>query len=252
MSKPNKCPPHLRLVVSRLQDYIGHHPKGIALEDLPKLAIFAKQNKKDRAAALAFLEETEVVYCERDGSTCDWIYHHSKHWVPKIKTQSQMGEQLMKLKPNPASKIGEELLKIEPAEPLPPENLICYTCGRTKPWQQFPRISPAHTPETCSDCLDKLKAETTANQTEKDDEMSLTLDGLTPEKMRELARNLEKQAAAAEKRTSNKDEFNKQVRPLIDAVVQANGTAQRKFDEFVDAMAAVGTAVQALNNFKAE
>ncbi|MFI7813050.1 hypothetical protein [Citrobacter werkmanii] len=239
MSKPNKCPPHLRLVTDRLADYISHHPKGITLDSLTKLAVYAKQNKKDRVASLAYLEETGVIHCQRDGGTCDWVYTHSKHYVPGARVQSQLAEQLQKVHENTQA-------RLPPWKPEPEElKRLCMKCGVNRPLSHFGSESS----ETCTACLRLLSL----NQPQTEDEpMAMNLDNMTPEAMLDLAKKLEQHAQSAKEQRSSKDEFNKQLAPLKAEVVKAHGAASRKFDEFVDAMAVLGDAVNRLANFKAD
>ena len=69
---------------------------------------------------------------------------------------------------------------------------------------------------------------------------------VTPEELRQQAQELMRAAEEAERKLSDRAEIKKQLEPLKLEVLQAYGMASRKFDEFVDAMADMGKAVQKL------
>lgn len=71
---------------------------------------------------------------------------------------------------------------------------------------------------------------------------------VTPEALRKQADTLIKAAEEAEKKAGDRAEIKKQLDPLKLEILQAYGMASRKFDEFVDAMAEVGKAVQKLKD----
>ncbi|WP_334676204.1 hypothetical protein [Klebsiella oxytoca] len=71
---------------------------------------------------------------------------------------------------------------------------------------------------------------------------------VTPEALRKQADALIKAAEEAEKKAGDRAEIKKQLDPLKLEILQAYGMASRKFDEFVDAMAEVGKAVQKLKD----
>ncbi|HAT1602500.1 MULTISPECIES: hypothetical protein [Raoultella] len=73
---------------------------------------------------------------------------------------------------------------------------------------------------------------------------------VTPEALRKQADALIKAAEEAEKKAGDRAEIKKQLDPLKLEILQAYGMASRKFDEFVDAMAEVGKAVQKLKDLK--
>lgn len=271
MSKPNKCPPHLRLVTDKLADYISHHPKGITLDTLAKLAVYARQSKKDRITALAYLEDTGVIHCERDGGTCDWVYTHSKYHIPTIDVQSQIAEQIQKVHqayPMFNEKNKAVMDEMPPTVPITPTvykatdkqyqewqpipavmTRLCMKCGANRPLSHFGSESS----ETCTACLRLLSFNQENTQPKKEDKpMAMNLDNMTPEAMLDLAKKLELHAQSAKEQRTSKNEFNKQLTPLKAEVVKAHGAASRKFDEFVDAMALLGNAVNRLADFKAD
>ncbi|MBD5687978.1 hypothetical protein IF824_22320 [Citrobacter freundii] len=67
---------------------------------------------------------------------------------------------------------------------------------------------------------------------------------MTPEELRKQAEALIRAAEEAEKKAGDRAEIKKQLDPLKLEILQAYGMASRKFDEFVDAMADMGKAVQ--------
>ena len=69
---------------------------------------------------------------------------------------------------------------------------------------------------------------------------------VTPEELRRQAEELIRAAEEAEKKFNDRAEIKKQLDPLKLEILQAYGMASRKFDEFVDAMADMGKAVQKL------
>ena len=69
---------------------------------------------------------------------------------------------------------------------------------------------------------------------------------MTPEELRQQAQDLIRAAEEAERNMSDRAEIKRQLDPLKLEVLQAYGMASRKFDEFVDAMADMGNAVQKL------
>ncbi|EAY3826981.1 TPA: hypothetical protein ACV406_003004 [Salmonella enterica] len=69
---------------------------------------------------------------------------------------------------------------------------------------------------------------------------------VTPEELRKQAEELIRAAEEAEKKINDRSEIKKQLDPLRLEVLQSYGMASRKFDEFVDAMADMGKAVQKL------
>ncbi|MEL4869621.1 hypothetical protein AAEU41_12350 [Pantoea agglomerans] len=77
-------------------------------------------------------------------------------------------------------------------------------------------------------------------------ETKVNKQSVTPEELRKQAEALIRAAEEAEKKTSDRAEIKKQLDPLKLEVLQAYGMASRKFDEFVDAMAEMGKAVQKL------
>ncbi|EPK7527336.1 hypothetical protein [Klebsiella pneumoniae] len=66
--------------------------------------------------------------------------------------------------------------------------------------------------------------------------------------LRKQADALIKAAEEAEKKAGERAEIKKQLDPLKLEILQSYGMASRKFDEFVDAMADVGKAVQKLED----
>lgn len=69
---------------------------------------------------------------------------------------------------------------------------------------------------------------------------------VTPEDLRKQAEALIRAADEAEKKAGDRAEIKKQLDPLKLEILQSYGMASRKFDEFVDAMADMGKAVQKL------
>ncbi|EKP2938324.1 hypothetical protein P3K21_005257, partial [Escherichia coli] len=69
---------------------------------------------------------------------------------------------------------------------------------------------------------------------------------VTPDELRRHAEELIRAAEEAEKKFNDRAEIKKQLDPLKLEILQAYGMASRKFDEFVDAMADMGKAVQKL------
>ncbi|WP_409248073.1 hypothetical protein [Enterobacter hormaechei] len=69
---------------------------------------------------------------------------------------------------------------------------------------------------------------------------------VTPEELRRQAEELIRAAEEAEKKAGDRAELKKQLDPLKLEILQSYGMASRKFDEFVDAMADMGKAVQKL------
>jgi uncharacterized protein YaaN involved in tellurite resistance len=69
---------------------------------------------------------------------------------------------------------------------------------------------------------------------------------VTPEDLRKQAEELIRAAEEAEKKAGDRAEIKKQLDPLKLEILQSYGMASRKFDEFVDAMADMGKAVQKL------
>lgn len=69
---------------------------------------------------------------------------------------------------------------------------------------------------------------------------------VTPEDLRKQAEELIRAAEEAEKKAGDRAEIKKQLDPLKLEILQSYGMASRKFDEFVDAMADMGQAVQKL------
>jgi len=79
-------------------------------------------------------------------------------------------------------------------------------------------------------------------------EIALSNKTVTPEELRKQAEELIRAAEAAEKKAGDREAMKKQLDPLRLEILQAYGMANRKFDEFVDAMADMGTAIQKLKN----
>lgn len=69
---------------------------------------------------------------------------------------------------------------------------------------------------------------------------------ITPADLRKQAEALIRAAEEAEKKAGDRAEIKKQLDPMKLEVLQAYGMASRKFDEFVDAMAEMGKAVNKL------
>lgn len=74
----------------------------------------------------------------------------------------------------------------------------------------------------------------------------MTKQSVTPEALRQQAEALIRAAEEAEKQAGDRAEIKRQLDPLKLEILQAYGMASRKFDEFVDAMADMGQAVQKL------
>lgn len=77
-------------------------------------------------------------------------------------------------------------------------------------------------------------------------ESSVIKKPVTPEELRRQAEELIRAAEEAEKKAGDRAEIKKQLDPLKLEILQSYGMASRKFDEFVDAMADMGKAVQKL------
>jgi hypothetical protein len=71
---------------------------------------------------------------------------------------------------------------------------------------------------------------------------------VTPEELRKQAAALIQAAEEVEKKTTDRAEIKKQLDPMKLEILQAYGMASRKFDDFVDAMAEMGKAVQKLKD----
>ncbi|EGU9002520.1 hypothetical protein F9N64_18230 [Salmonella enterica] len=69
---------------------------------------------------------------------------------------------------------------------------------------------------------------------------------VTPEELRKQAEELIRAAEEAEKKAIGRAEVKKQLDPLKLEILQSYEMASRKFDDFVDAMADMGKAVQKL------
>ncbi|EGP1631969.1 hypothetical protein JL092_000784 [Salmonella enterica] len=69
---------------------------------------------------------------------------------------------------------------------------------------------------------------------------------VTPEKLRKQAEELIRAAEEAEKKAMGRAEVKRQLDPLKLEIFQSYEMASRKFDDFVDAMAEMGKAVQKL------
>ncbi|HAK5377329.1 TPA: hypothetical protein H1V70_004767 [Salmonella enterica] len=80
----------------------------------------------------------------------------------------------------------------------------------------------------------------------KTEESAVIKKTVTPEELRRQAEELIRAAEEAEKKFNDRAEIKKQLDPLKLEILQAYGMASRKFDEFVDAMADMGKAVQKL------
>lgn len=74
----------------------------------------------------------------------------------------------------------------------------------------------------------------------------MTKQSVTPEALRQQAEALIRAAEEAEKQAGDRAEIKRQLDPLKLEILQAYGMASRKFDEFVDAKADMGQAVQKL------
>lgn len=75
-------------------------------------------------------------------------------------------------------------------------------------------------------------------------EATMNKPAVTPEELRKQAEALIRAAEEAEKKAGDRAEIKKQLDPLKLEILQDYGMASRKFDEFVDAMADMGKAVQ--------
>lgn len=70
---------------------------------------------------------------------------------------------------------------------------------------------------------------------------------VTPEELRRQADEMIRAAEEIEKSTGSRAEIKRQIDPVKLEIMQSYGMASRKFDEFIDAMADLGNAVQKLN-----
>ncbi|ECF1925509.1 hypothetical protein ACOIPX_005505 [Salmonella enterica] len=77
-------------------------------------------------------------------------------------------------------------------------------------------------------------------------EPPVTVNDVTPEELRKQAEELLRAAEEAEKKAIGRAEVKKQLDPLKLEILQSYEMASRKFDDFVDAMADMGKAVQKL------
>jgi hypothetical protein len=77
-------------------------------------------------------------------------------------------------------------------------------------------------------------------------ETHVTKSPVTPESLRKQAEALIRAAEEAEKKAGDRAEIKKQLDPLKLEILQSYGMTSRKLDEFIDAMAEMGKAVNKL------
>lgn len=265
MSKPNKCPPHLRLVVDRVADYVGRHHHGLNANELLRVDIYARQTKKDRATTLNILEGAGIITLTPLGKGESWV-RHTKHKVNPptviVKEDPEESPATAKCTCCGKEKAWDEYPDAREAGEKHPictrctnqindhrasNTKLCHSCGRTKAVSEFRALPGGGTTANCNECLDRL----TKVAQPKEQAMN-QLENLTPEAMRKLAEQLQKQAEEKEREGKDRAAFNKALQPLVAELVKSHGMASRKFDEYIDAMAELGKAVDRLRDFKGE
>lgn len=227
-------PPHLEMALSRVKGYVMRHPNGVDAKDLLKVEAFTRLKTKDREQLLDIIERYDQLDVTRTGKgakAITWL-RHKLHVTTVAPTE-------------PEKKAAEEPAVL---------TFVCCDCLQEKPASEF--VGKIH---RCTACEARAAApvvkETktlSLNIEHKEKETMAPKTNLSAIELRKQAEALLRQAEEAERVSTAKDVFQKQLDPLRRQVLLAHTKVTKGFEAMVDGMAELDKAMAALRDFKVE
>ncbi|EHK0699990.1 hypothetical protein ICL29_004120 [Salmonella enterica] len=224
-------PPHLEMALSRVKGYVMRHPNGVDAKDLLKVEAYTRLKAKDRKQLLDIIkryDQLEVTHMGKGTKATVWLRH-------KIHVLTTPVE--------PEEKASEEPTVL---------TFVCCDCLKEKPASEF--VGKIH---RCTACEARAAApvvkETktlSLNIEHKEKETMAPKTNLSPIELRKQAEALLRQAEEAERVSTAKDVFQKQLEPLRRQVLLAHTKVTKGFEAMVDGMAELDKAMSNLRDFK--
>ncbi|MGU7158582.1 hypothetical protein ACV2HE_18780 [Salmonella enterica subsp. enterica serovar Carrau] len=224
-------PPHLALALDRVKAFVSKHPNGVDVNDLLKVEAYTFLNKKARKQLLEVIEhynQLVVIRTGKPGRESIWL-RHKRYLTEHIEERN-----------------GDDT-----TEPL----YTCAECLKEKPAGEF--YGHKNKSFRCKECTDRLPAQIktapiqlSSDIKDKDKEVIVTKQNLSPLELRKKAEELLRQAEETERTITAKDVFQKQLEPVRREVLLAHTKVTKAVEAMVDGMAEFDKAVAKLREFK--
>ncbi|WP_437216643.1 hypothetical protein [Pectobacterium sp. LFLA-215] len=229
--------------LSEVKSYVEKIPDGVLLTDLnKKVDVFSSLSQKEKKQLIEFLGNRESIFVvkgkKQNSANEVTILRHKKYGYPRNTDDMQI---LKELKTKVCSRCHEEKNKSEfYANNTRNDGLqsYCKKCVKSSTHERSWKKG------------DDYAKHTLKNNSERKD-MTNAAQPATPESLRKQAEALLKAADEEEQKRNATDFFNKKLSPVRLEVLQQASEVEKQFDELMDSMATLKTALIKLKELKA-